>query len=563
MGLAPLTETQDSLPKALRPIWELLRQQSIGAINEGLEAFSALCKADSVISDRILDTTGVFPRPGSRSAIARLQPGSRFTRADEDSNPYLIYALMGVLSRSSKSSRGAELRQAIQCLDIQCPGVPEVVGFTGLMELRLSLVEPKGCENAGDSCRLAGQFGQLPLLEKLELITSNQSVKSIDLMPAPKLKTLVASGIGLHSVEGLAEIHNLVNVDLSCNPQLKDLSPLSVSSASIRRLSLCGTGINGLEDIQGLKELDLLNINECERVVSLDSLSHLTITQREFELRLPNLNQLKPMPTLTGNGLSLAQVRVTSLDGIEDARNVDALALSDMNLLSDISAVKRLVSLRRFSIADCDEITTLQTLQHTHELVDVHVGSCRKLSVLPATWPLTLRSLKISGCPIEELGQIPGDFAGELDLSECNMLKSLNGLSGCTRITVVRVDCQPRDFSVLATLPDIWLCLDYKNHPLEPSDQLIESLKALTRLNLKIVGSRRMSRLAPLSCLGGLSSLDISELHVEDIDFILGLERLEVLKIPPRTKLSKRLGGCTFDSAMDIAKLKLLLLASA
>jgi hypothetical protein len=40
----------------------------------------------------------------------------------------------------------------------------------------------------------------------------------------------------------------------------------------------------------------------------------------------------------------------------------------------------------------------------------------------------------------------------------------------------------------------------------------------------------------------------------------MGLTELELLRIRPRSDLSKKLGGCTFDTPAQVAKLKLQLL---
>ena len=41
---------------------------------------------------------------------------------------------------------------------------------------------------------------------------------------------------------------------------------------------------------------------------------------------------------------------------------------------------------------------------------------------------------------------------------------------------------------------------------------------------------------------------------------VMGLSELELLKIMPRSELSKKLGGCTFDTPGQVAKLQLQLL---
>jgi hypothetical protein len=55
--------------------------------------------------------------------------------------------------------------------------------------------------------------------------------------------------------------------------------------------------------------------------------------------------------------------------------------------------------------------------------------------------------------------------------------------------------------------------------------------------------------------------LDLSDCDLSDITAIAKLDQLELLKVQPRTELSKTLGKATFDSKGQIDKLRLKLLA--
>lgn len=70
MSLNPFQDTPGSLPKPLRPVWELLRQRSIGSINEGLSVFSELAEESPAAADHIFDAVGVSPRPSARFVMA-------------------------------------------------------------------------------------------------------------------------------------------------------------------------------------------------------------------------------------------------------------------------------------------------------------------------------------------------------------------------------------------------------------------------------------------------------------------------------------------------------------
>ena len=57
-----------------------------------------------------------------------------------------------------------------------------------------------------------------------------------------------------------------------------------------------------------------------------------------------------------------------------------------------------------------------------------------------------------------------------------------------------------------------------------------------------------------------LHALDLSQCDLDDLLPVMGLSELELLKILPRSELSKKLGGCTFDTPAQVAKLQLQLL---
>lgn len=573
MSLKPLQDNQGSLPKRLRPAWELLRQRSIGAIDEGLEAFTKVAEVSPAEADHIFDSVGVAPRPSANSAAAGLIVGARFTRSDDDANPYLLYALLGLLSRAPIRSRGAELRQAIQWLNLECPAIPELQGFTGLMELKLSIHHPYGSSEEPTPYALADRIAPFPCLEKLELHTGDSyKFESLDWLPAPKLKVLHAEDVSLRSIQGLSEISTLEDVDLSSNGELCDLSPLSGSVGTLRKLNLWRTGIDGLGAIPGLQELEYLNVMECDGITTLASLSQLTLSApRVGFARLANLGSLTPFPLLRGERLDLSDLpRITSLAGLERSTELRRVVIDRLPALRDASALEALKELHEFFIENCGELQSLQWLEQLPALSEVRIWRCEQLEQLPAVWPAGLEMLRIGRCPIREIGRLPDGFGGELDLSECPRLQSLRGLEPCSRLSVVRVGPRPMDFSALSSLPTTWLCIDFQHVKEDEwliSDGLVDALAALPQLRLRILNFRKpthwkleASDLAPLARIPHLRALDISELDVDSASFVMGLEELELLKVKPRSELSLALGGCTFDSGSELAQLKLSLL---
>lgn len=573
MSLKPLQDNQGSLPKRLRPAWELLRQRSIGAIDEGLEAFTKVAEVSPAEADHIFDSVGVSPRPSANSAAAGLIVGARFTRSDDDANPYLLYALLGLLSRAPIRSRGAELRQAIQWLNLECPAIPELQGFNELMELKLSIRNPSDSSERPTPHVLADRIAPFPCLEKLELHTGDSCrLESLDWLPAPRLKVLHASGVGLVSITGLEEIRTLEVIDISNNKELTDLSPLSSSAACIRSLDLSHTAIDGIGLINGLQKLEKLNIDQCTRITSLESFSHLDITENTMKFsRLGSLASLEQLPMLIGENLVLDCLRlITSLEGLQRAAGSRTVSIKSLRALKDASALEALKRLQEISFGDCGELHSLQCLMHLPELTTVNLGWCKKLDQLPPRWPASLKHLSIGICAITEIGILPPSYNSKLDLSQCFELKTLKGIELCSELSEVIVGPRSIDVSALSKLPNTWLCIDFQHSNEDEwllSDELVDALVGLPQLRLKILNFRRpthwkldSSDLAPLARITHLRALDISDLKVTTASFLMGLGELELLKVKPRSELSLALGGCTFDSANELAKLKLTLL---
>jgi hypothetical protein len=317
-----------------------------------------------------------------------------------------------------------------------------------------------------------------------------------------------------------------------------------------------------------------LNISNCLQITSFESLREITISQQQlFISGLTGLTSLSSFPRFTGERLDLHGLpRITQLDGLESCTELRSIHISSLHNLADISALQRLSGLKEFAIWNCTALASLQCLETLPDLVEVRILDCAKLHQLPRSWPATVRSLEIGRCAITEIGRLPVDMDGELVFSDCPDLGTLSGVEGCSKLTSIRVGAQPRDLSAMASLPDTWLSVDfqYDEKHWQFTDPLVDALATLPVCRLRIMRMHnpeqlwnwglKASDLAPLSRIPHLKALDLSDLDVDGVAFVMGLEELEVLKVAPRSELSKALGGCTFDSATEIAKLKLSLL---
>jgi len=524
-SLRPLrvsTGAPGALPKALRGIWNQLRSGSVMQILAGLDEFSALAGGDGATVDLLLEEVGVDAPTGT------LILGNRFQRAKEEANPHLLYALLGLLSRSPKDSRGALLRQAVRKLKAVCPSLPELKGFTALRKLDIDLNYSYSDPDGAVAAAIAERFDALPALEILRIDGYyNLQIASLDGLIAPRLRELDGAGIGLTDIQALAGNTALEAVILRGNDQLSNITPLQASAAS--------------------QDLDF---GCCPNLTSLKGLETLTITQQHnFSINeLKNLTDLQYLPKLSSGDLSLWDLTgLTSLAGIESAADqITSLQIRSMPRLKDVSALRLLQRLETLVIGDCPQLSSLQVLGELPALQDVHLDDCKKLTRLPGAWPSTLTSLTVQSCPITRLGVLPVALTGSLNLVSCPKLSSLEGIEACTGLQEITIRPSITALRALAGLPDAVIHIDFCDGDHTLSNALIEALAALPQCRLRISDSRfwssiRISNPEVLGRITHLRALDLSQCDLDDLLPVIGLGELELLKILPRSELSKKL----------------------
>ena len=566
-GLRPLRVkfgAPGGLPKALRGIWNQLKSGSVRQILAGLDEFRVLAADDPATGDLLLEEVGVDGATGT------LILGNRFQRAKEEANPHLLYALLGLLSRSPENSRGALLRHAIRRLKAGCPSLPELRGFTALQELDIDLNNSSNDPDGTVDAAIAERFDAMPALEILRMNGYyNLQITSLDGLIAPRLRELDGAGIGLTDIQALAGNTALEAVTLMGNDQLVDISPLQASAASLKQLEISSTAVKDLSVLAQAGELEELDFGCCPNLTSLKGLEMLTITQQHnFSIsELKNLTDLQHLPKLNSGHLSLYELAgLTSLDGIKCAADhITSLHIHNMPKLKEAEALRQLQRLESLVIGDCSQLSNRGVLGELPALQDVRLDDCSKLTRLPAEWPSTLTSLTVESCPITRLGSLPAALTGSLNLVSCSKLKRLEGIESCTGLQEITIRPSITGLQALAGLPDAVIHIDFCGGDHTLSNALINALAALPQCRLRISDSSywstvRITNPEVLGRITHLRALDLSQCDLDDLLPVMGLSELELLKIMPRSELSKKLGGCTFDTPGQVAKLQLLLL---
>jgi len=552
-----------SLPKQLRGIWNQLRSGSVKQILEGLEAFSSISETDSATADLLLTEVGVDAATGT------LILGNRFERVKEEANPHLLYALLGLLSRSAPRSRGAFLRRSVRCLKARCPSLPEIRGFEGLRTLEADLHWSYSDPDGSVPASIAERFGPMPALERLHIDGFyNMSITSLDGLDAPFLRDLDVGGIGLSEIKALQSNSHLERVVLRSNEHLSDISPLQASLDCLKQLEISSTAVSDLGVLSHAGELEELDFSECTGITSLKGLEQVTVTGGRLSLDgLTSLTDLRFLPKPADGELCLWNLSgLTSLDGIAClADHLISLEIHSLLMLKDLGALRHLHRLERLQIDDCPQITSLEVLADLPCLKVVRVDRCKKVSRLPAVWPAGLEVLTLENCGITRLGKLPSTLGGSLNLVHCPRLLTLEGIEQCTGLSEITIRPSVVDLQALAELPDLWISIDFTGSERRLPDPLIDALAALPQCRLRIGDNNAWSSVQiknpdALARITHLQALDLSTCELDDIQLVMGLAELELLKVRPRSDLSKKLGGCSFHTPGDVAKLKLQLL---
>ena len=264
--------------------------------------------------------------------------------------------------------------------------------------------------------------------------------------------------------------------------------------------------------------------------------------------------------------------------------------------MKELPALDKLTALKAVTIGSCDALSDVSSLATANALQRVSVGECRNLEAGPIKWSDGLEELTISQTKLRDLGICPAALT-ELCISNNGHLKNLNGLSSCTSIEVsswgldlsgcfqlesldglnlpkLEAISIPETIGNLAALnryPGIQITIVAGQGKEKGYQTLVEDIPTVlgdallalapTHFIVKTAWSAELQKISGIGRVTSLTSLDLSDCDLSDITAIAGLDKLELLKVQPRTELSKALGKATFDSKSQIDKLRLKLLA--
>ena len=212
---------------------------------------------------------------------------------------------------------------------------------------------------------------------------------------------------------------------------------------------------------------------------------------------------MKRLTNLVADGSGSNRNKITSLDGLEHARNLTTLNLAD-NLVSDISALETLNALTTLNLTG-NAIADLTPLAQRTGLTDLQLSQneIADISALAKLTKLTVLNLSANSIgDIEALGKLTN--LTTLTLSN-NEISDISALSDLTKLTTLSL----------------------------PANEIsnIEALSDLTELRDLNLESNRVTDLAPLAGLTKMQTLDLSFNRVNGVSALAGMTALTELEL--------------------------------
>jgi Leucine-rich repeat (LRR) protein len=460
--LLPRAKPTKALKSDVGAIWKLLSSREMPNILMGLELTAALEPDDFHTL-----VAGVTVNHG------KLVLGKRFSGTGP-AQPYLDMALFSLMARAPAGSPFPKLRSQITELDlVLLPQSYPLEGFTSLTSLTLHV----GDEETPD---LSG-FGPMPKLTQLKINgrrwgSSGGALNALTGLQAPALTEVDLSCSRVQDISALNHSPKIIQLNLSDNPTLTDLSGLQACAPSLKELKLndCKQ-VTSLEVLKTAKKLTSLDLSECESLTSVLPLeSCLSLETLELEgcanlrsleglAKLPlkptksydgstrysldgckALQSLAHLPELGGNLQSLSVDHATALNSLDGLRDIPSLTSfsADNSGLSDLSNLRALPALTSISLQHCAQLKDATPLGLQQNLQNANLTNSA-VTALPQGWQGPVTQLVLKDCHgLTSLGLLPASLV-KLVCDESEGLIQLDGMQGCHKLEVISVQSCP------------------------------------------------------------------------------------------------------------------------
>lgn len=354
--------------------------------------------------------------------------------------------------------------------------------------------------------------------------TLNLSFLSLEVLPLELfelngLTALYASFNNLHSVDGIEQLENLTELDLSSNKlssvnrfdKLDKLTTLLLGNNNLN-------SIKGVDQLTNLAKLDLKNnnldsfgeIRQLENLIELDlgfnhlsSLEGIEKLEQLIFLDLVNneLVSFKGIEQLSNLiELHLGNNKLNSVSGIGNLNRLNLLDLSD-NSLSSLDGIEKLRNLNELNLSN-NKLDSIEFVQALGKLTKLYLTNNKLVSIAPLNHLKQIRKLDLGNNPIRSLKQIKDSL---LSFEEVVFEK---------------------DFFSTKSFINLQYC-PLEDPPIEIAKQGIETIVKHWQLQDKLIAERKaIEQVDLIENNNAISTLEMQKILKEARDFI-GQNRIE------------------------------------
>lgn len=595
-------------------IWKLLSSRDRSSIDQGIALAAALPEE----IEQILSTCEV-------SESGDLIRGPRFSSTGP-AQRFLDIALLGLLSVAPDGTHASSLRSKVQNLSLTLGGIPLLKGFTALQVLDIKLA-------AGAKSTNLKNLGELPSLLRLAILAEGDTyrramvtLKSTDGLVAPKLESLSLVALNLEQLNQLTDFKALKKIDLSENPELKEIVGESSILHDVESInfSKCKK-IKSLQVFSSCEKISRVNLKDC---FNLEDLDFLSLSKAYEQLIIDGCSSLKNLNGLKGSRLgnskteeysfdlvgcdSLADIKgfpllsnpiyrvdLSELDELDDLSGIEAAAfIKELKLdgvgVSTFSSLQNFKRLEELSASRCDDLVDASALGELAKLKKINFKGCGNLTTLPTRWGERLETLNVEGCSsIKSLGELPSSFCSmsddeetislkgcssletltaakradfvkvkRIDLTGCNALSSLDGLDSTEALSSIQIPKNVVNLLALGGNRRVELVLDMNGLKSFPQE-LANSIAGLNSPKLKIKNGDDLESCAALAVCTNLSEIDLSTAYLlSTLDWIVGLPKIQALRLAVGSPIARKLKGTNFEQFSKLRQLQLEICAS-
>jgi len=317
------------------------------------------------------------------------------------------------------------------------------------------------------------------------------------------------------TTEQLHQIINLQELDLSGNPYMQNLLPVS-RLTNLKSLNIANTEINSLQPIQGLANLESLNlngtyINNIDALKEMTNLKYLNITDTPINNLMP-LSNSNNITVIFADSTSIDQKIVSNLKEIQ--RQVTVIYQTEKleTWWNELDDVWKAIFKEQISLEDNEpdevELQQIMDLQEINVSTEYSITSIDPL--MECNW---LERLSIENQSIRDLTPLENKiYLRELN-AQNNPISSLEPLENDIQMELLNIE-------------------NTQISDLGPISNMIN----LITLN---AGGTPIKSLKPLQDLNNLENLFINNTNVKNLSPIEGLNKLKTLKVY-NTKLNNK-----------------------